>query len=498
LNTRLAAFADRAGLGAIYLMDVAGQTISASNHAEPTSFVGQNYAFRPYFSNALAGGQGRFYAIGATTGRPGYFIADPVRDAAGDTIGVIAIKIDFSTLEESWRSSGEQVLLANRDGVVLLASDQAWRYRTLTALTDDQRAKIIAARQFTGQDLAMLDWVPTDDQRARIGGAELLHLTSEDLPQGWALHYFTSDDRAVAQSWLVTALVGFAGGLALILFQVQRARRVSAALAISEKEEAQLRQANARLAVEIEDRRRAERRLQRTQNELERASRLAALGQLAASVTHELGQPIAAMRNHLTAAEISAKPTATLAHDVGSLVDRMEAITRQLKFFARSAPEPFVELDLRDAVATALILVQPNFEAAGITCDVQSDPDPIMMRGIRLHLEQVLTNILRNAADAVEGTDDPMVTITLGGSDADVWMACADNGHGLGQATLAELQEPFVTTRESGQGMGLGLAISASIVSDLGGVMTAENRPDGGAIFKISFPSLAALREAAE
>jgi two-component system C4-dicarboxylate transport sensor histidine kinase DctB len=91
-----------------------------------------------------------------------------------------------------------------------------------------------------------------------------------------------------------------------------------------------------------------------------------------------------------------------------------------------------------------------------------------------------------------------MVTITLGGSDADVWMACADNGHGLGQATLAELQEPFVTTRESGQGMGLGLAISASIVSDLGGVMTAENRPDGGAIFKISFPSLAALREAAE
>ncbi len=498
LNARLAAFADRAGLDAIYLMDVAGQTIAASNHAAPGSFVGQNYAFRPYFSDALRGGQGRFYAIGATTGQPGYFIADPVRDAAGDTIGVIAIKIDFSTLEESWRSSGEQVLLANRDGVVLLASDQAWRYRTLTALTDAQRNRIIDARQFPGQDLTLLDWTPYDDQRARIGGAELLHLISNELPQGWALHYFTSDDRAVAQSWLVTALVGFIAGLALILFQVQRARRVSAALARSEKEEAQLRQANARLAVEIEDRRRAERRLQRTQNELERASRLAALGQLAASVTHELGQPIAAMRNHLTAAEMTAKPNPTLTQDVSSLVDRMEGITRQLKFFARSAPEPFVELDLRDAVQTALTLVQPNFDAIGITCDLQAGRDPIMMRGIRLHLEQVLTNILRNAADAVEGTTDPTVTITLGQSDADVWVACADNGHGLGQATLAELQEPFVTTRESGQGMGLGLAISASIVSDLGGVMTADNRPDGGAIFRVSFPSLAALQEAAE
>jgi two-component system C4-dicarboxylate transport sensor histidine kinase DctB len=88
--------------------------------------------------------------------------------------------------------------------------------------------------------------------------------------------------------------------------------------------------------------------------------------------------------------------------------------------------------------------------------------------------------------------------ITLGQSDTDVWVACADNGHGLGQATLAELQEPFVTTRESGQGMGLGLAISASIVSDLGGVMTAENRPGGGAVFRICFPSLASLQEAAE
>ena len=106
-------------------------------------------------------------------------------------------------------------------------------------------------------------------------------------------------DTVFPMTWVVA-------GLALIVYQVQRARRVGAALARSEKEEAALRQANERLAREIEDRRTAERRLKRTQGELERASRLAALGQLAASVTHELGQPIAAMKNHLTAAELSA------------------------------------------------------------------------------------------------------------------------------------------------------------------------------------------------
>ena len=498
LNRRLEDFAAQAGLDAIYLMDKNGITISASNYRDVGSFVGQNYAFRPYFQNALSGEQGQFYAIGATTGLPGYFIANVVLDDAAAPTGVIAIKIDFSGLQESWRNSGEQVLLANEDGVVLLSSDPDWQYRVLNPLSDQQQERIRQARQFTGHQLDPLDWIELPGNQARISGAKRLHLAATDLPHGWSLHYFASDDRAVARSWLVTALFVLLAGVAFIFLQIQRTRRVGAALARSEQEEAQLRQANERLAIEIDDRKTAERRLKRTQGELERASRLAALGQLSASVTHELGQPIAAMRNHLVAAEIGTSGQTSLTQKVGSLVDRMEGITRQLRFFARSENEPFDNVDLCNSVRAALALVDPNIEQAKVEVSLDVPANPVLIRGIALRVEQVITNLLRNAMDATDETSAPEIRIAVTVSKDQATLEIQDNGHGLGEATLAELQEPFVTTRESGRGMGLGLAISASIVKDHDGTMTARNRSGGGTVFCVTFPIASRPEEANE
>ena len=498
LNRRFEDFAERAGLDAIYLMDEDGITISASNYRDTGSFVGQNYAFRPYFQSAISGAQGRFYAIGATTGLPGYFIANAVLDDQGAPTGVIAIKIDFSDLQDSWKNSGEQVLLANEDGVVLLSSNSDWQYRALTPLSAPQQERIRDARQFPGQDLDALDWVELPGDKARIAGTKRLHLAATELPHGWSLHYFASDDQAVARSWLVTAVFVLLAGVAFIFFQIQRARRVTAALARSEEEEAKLREANERLAIEIDDRKTAERSLKRTQGELERASRLAALGQLSASVTHELGQPIAAMRNHLVAAEISSSGQTKLPQKIGSLVDRMEGITRQLRFFARSESEAFDDVDLCTSVHAALALVAPNIEQGKVKISIDAPTGPVFIRGSALRIEQVITNLLRNAIDAMDGADAPEIHIAVMASDNEAVLEIQDNGHGLGEATLAELQEPFVTTRESGRGMGLGLAISTSIVKDHDGTMTARNRDGGGTIFRVTFPMASITEETDE
>jgi two-component system C4-dicarboxylate transport sensor histidine kinase DctB len=498
LNRRLEDFAEQAGLDAIYLMDEDGITISASNYRDTGSFVGQNYAFRPYFQSAISGEQGRFYAIGATTGLPGYFIANAVLDGQGASTGVIAIKIDFSSLQDSWKNSGEQVLLANEDGVVLLSSNSDWQYRALTPLSEPQQERIRDARQFPGQDLDALDWVELPGDQARIAGTKRLHLATTDLPHGWSLHYFASDDQAVARSWLVTAVFVLLAGLAFIFFQIQRARRVSAALARSEEEEAKLREANERLAIEIDDRKTAEQSLKRTQGELERASRLAALGQLSASVTHELGQPIAAMRNHLVAEEISSSGESKLPQKIGSLVDRMEGITRQLRFFARSESEAFDDVDLCASVNAALALVEPNIEQGKVKVSIDAPIGPVFIRGNALRIEQVITNLVRNAIDAMDGADAPEIHIAVMASDDEAVLEIQDNGHGLGEATLAELQEPFVTTRESGRGMGLGLAISTSIVKDHDGTMTARNRDGGGTIFCVTFPMAPVTEETRE
>lgn len=491
LNRRLRDFVEKSELDFIYLMDTNGLTISASNAGEPASFIGQTYSFRPYFKEAMAGGQGRFYGIGATTGLPGYFIATAVQDETGSVIGVIAIKMDLSELQSSWREAGENVLLVNQDGVVLLASTPAWRYRALTPLSQAQRERITRSRQFSGKVLSPLDWQPLSDTRAQLSGRAYLHLISSDLPHDWSLHYFASDDRAVARSWLVSGILVILAGLVVMAMQLQRTRQIGAALVRSEQEEAQLRRANERLAVEIAERRAAERQLQKAQGELERASRLAALGRLAALVTHELGQPIAAMRNHLAAAEMSSHAPSSLTGRIGELVNRMEGITRQLKFFARTHEEEFETVDLHAALETSLGLVDPNLTDHGVRVDFKEPDQPVCVRGNRLRLEQTMTNLLRNAVDAVEDVEQPHITVLLGQTGKEAWFEIKDNGHGLGGVSLEALQEPFVTTRESGRGMGLGLAISAGIVRDHDGQMTARDAEPQGTIFRVTLPALA-------
>ncbi|SFJ97357.1 sensor histidine kinase [Celeribacter neptunius] len=506
LNARLRDFANRSGVDAIYLMAPDGETISASNAGTALSFIGHNYAFRPYVRDAIEGREGRFYGIGSTTGLPGYFISEPVRDGTGALTGVIAIKLDLTALEAAWRDGGEQVLLANGEGVVLLASDESWRYRLLRPLNQGERERIDRDRQFSGAELRPLDWQSRDNGAARINGEEVIHLSSTDLPHGWSLHYFAGRERVITLSWLVTALaLGLAAGV-FILFQVRRTERIGAALRRSEAEEAELREANDRLAVEIEERRAAERRLQRTQKELEQASRLAALGELSASVTHELGQPIAALKNHIAAAEIGGRSDPSLLARLSGLTERMEGITRQLRFFARPGQRGLEPVDLDLAMDEALALVSPNLELSGVALSRARALPPAVVKGSKLRIEQVMTNLLRNAVDAMEDEIDPRLDIAVGtarnaqGEDIG-WFELRDTGHGLGAATLDELQEPFVTRRASGQGMGLGLAISASIVREHGGRIEARNggtdtdAPGSGAVFRVELPLAATTGE---
>ncbi len=489
LDHRLARFAQSAGLDAIYLMDHSGLTVSASNAKTAASFKGQNYGYRPYFQAAQRGELGEFYGIGATTGKPGYFYAIGVRHPGGLDDGVIAIKSDLSPLQDSWQASGERILLANSDGIVLLASDPGWRYRTLQPLSDTQRDRIAESRQFGAEALDPLDWsVNRRTQTASIDNTAFFYLHTADLPNSWSLHYFEPRDLAITRAWLVTGGFVMLTMLSFIWLQMGRAQRIGAALRRSEREETLLRQANEALANEVEDRKQAQQALQETQAELARAGRLAALGQLASSVTHELGQPIAAMRNQLAAADMTQGPTA-LSDKMQGLVARMEDITRQLKFFSRKGRDQFEPLDLRAVLDAALDLMAPNITQIGVSVSVDRAPDQLGLTGNRLRLEQVATNILRNAIDAVENADDKQIVITMGADATTVWFEIADTGHGLGDRSFDDLREPFATTRESGQGMGLGLTISAGIVSDHGGTITAQNKAGGGAVFRVSLPN---------
>lgn len=484
LNRRLAEFAAEARAEAIYLMAPSGLTIAASNHGAKQTFIGQNYAFRPYFREAMTGAPSDFFAVGATTARPGYFLAAPVRGPAGDISGVIAIKIDLDGFTADWAAAEETVFVANADGVVILSSDPALLYRALAPLPEARRAEIAAAKQFGGRALTPLDWAARAPGRAALNGAPFIHVAAPVDGAGWTLHLVADETRARERAGLALAIAAAIVTLLAASAFAFRSERFRAALRVSQADRDALRETNERLAREIGERRAAEARATEAESELRRAGKLAALGQLAASVTHELGQPLSAMRNYLAAAEIGGPPP---TDKLSGLVDRMDGITRQLRFFAQPDEIAMEAVDLSAVARSALELVAPDAARAGVATTLSApDPGPAA-RGVRLRLEQVAVNLIRNAVQAAE-ENGGAVRISVGPGAR---LTVEDDGPGLGGADISALQEPFASSRPSGEGMGLGLAISAEIAREHGGAIAAEDIPGGGARFTLVLPETA-------
>ncbi|MFA8386660.1 MAG: ATP-binding protein [Pelagibaca sp.] len=486
LNPILADIASRAGAEFVFVLDLNGKTVASSNYRDADSLVGKYYTFRPYFRDAVVGGAGRFYAVGVTTGRPGYFIAEPVRDEAGTIQGVVTVKIGFNDLSRALSGNGELVLVADELGVVLASSDPALIYGYMAPLSDGNRRTLAEQQQFGDETLFPLDWTPESDRRARLDGTAYVWTKANLEEEDWSLHLLSEVRNSRRQ-----ALLYVAGGLMTLLLltvaaSVYRAAQLRNALALSNAD-------RTRLTREIEERRNTEKKLESARSELAQKEQLAALGQLSASITHELGQPISAMRNYLVAEEIAAnaEPNA-LWPQLSGLLDRMQRIVDQLRLFGRTSATGATAFPAQETVQAAVQLVRHTAREAGTRLIFDMPEEPVMVRGRPERFEQVIVNVLRNAIDSTEGMDDGVVDLSMAELDDTVVVRIADNGHGLGDLNIADLSKPFFSTKPSGKGMGLGLAISGQIINEMGGTLHAENRVERGAVFMISVPTGAA------
>jgi two-component system C4-dicarboxylate transport sensor histidine kinase DctB len=287
---------------------------------------------------------------------------------------------------------------------------------------------------------------------------------------------------------LALEIMGFAILLAGVFYLTSR--RAMSRAGLFQQESAGLRQLNAALQREIAERKRAERSLEVAEQTLLQSSKLAVLGEMSAAVSHELNQPLAAMKTYLAGAKLllqRKRPDEALASfgRIDDLIDRMGAITRQLKSYARKGSDHLEPIDLRDCVASALSMMEPQLRQRSVEITRTLPPEPVIVQGDRVRLEQVLVNLLRNAFDASKNVADPKIGILVaGGAEASVLVR--DNGAGI--EDLETLFEPFYTTKAPGDGVGLGLAISSGIVNELGGRLTARNWSDGGAEFEMILP----------
>jgi two-component system, NtrC family, C4-dicarboxylate transport sensor histidine kinase DctB len=506
LNRKLAQLRREADTRAMFVIGADGTVIASDDWNAPDSQVGKSLADRPYFVQAAASGRSSYLGIEPSTNRIRYYLAEAIRDGA--LLGVAVVRIEFDELEAAWEKAGEHVVVADSDGVAFLASDAAYRYRGLDLLGSPARRH--PADRYYGLAVSNIEGEVLErrnsDLVVRINSpdADVVYLSqSISLPEyGWTIHRLTSlatvnedqRDGAIIGGSLSTLIII----LALYVMERHRAYVAAAESGAELKRQVaertrELRESNASLQSEIEERRRTEARLRATQNELVQAGKLAALGQMSAAIAHEINQPLAAIRTFVASTKIFAQRRNhdQVAHNldlITDLAERMASITGHLKTFARKAEPGHSEPVLvARAVARALFLLESDIRAAGVRIEKDIAPDTWVM-GHAIQLEQVMVNLVRNALDAVADVDQPRIDIHVRASSDTVSIAVADNGHGIPADQIDRVFDPFFTTKPVGKGLGLGLSITYGIVQDLGGGIHAVNRPDSGAELTVKLP----------
>lgn len=517
---RLNETADSADL---YIVDSDGIALAASNFDRENTFVGQSYAFRPYFTDALITGKGRYYAVGVTTGQPGYFLWHAVPDADGNTIGVAVVKIDLMHLQDDWRSAGDVVAMVDDNEVIFLTTDPQWLYRPMSPLSDPQVRMFRETQQYGGAVLRAnpllsgereIDGVMVENiDDGSVTGHEYVAF-SRTLPQyDWTL-FVLSDMRTIqGQAGLVAggAVVTMIAAMLIVLVTHQRRQIMRAKMnahTILEQRvaarTAELTAANSQLSVEIDQRIRIEQNLRRAQDNLIHATKMASLGQALAGVAHEINQSLAALRTYIASTQIFLERTdkdraAANLTTISSVVERMGELTQHLKSFARKETVAKQSTDLVAAVRYGLKLIDYRVTADDVRLTVLQPDEPVYVVANTIRLEQVVVNLVSNALDAMRDHPNRNLTVEIfqGGNNVAV-LEVSDTGRGIPGDFLNSVFDPFYTTKEVGEGLGLGLSISYGIVKDMGGDITVESEQDVGTTFRITLPLAAQVTAPAE
>ncbi len=486
----------RAGTNQIFIADSQGRVLSASETLTPPARLAES----------LAQDRSHFFAADPNTGSTDFYLLHPLRQAR-QAVGVIVVRFNLAPLEATWidlglRSQNERILVADDQDVVIMSSVPAWKYTVLGHADPSRRQALQASARYpqaVGADLdlpASLEVHQGQQVALPLPGARpMLAQQRQLVPLGLRLVALSDltevKQRAQLAAWGGAAFGASIGLLVLYLSSRRRAlRQITKAqtelrLAHGQLEQlvdsrtAELRQTNDALKTQIAQ------RLQ-TEGELLQASKLAVLGQMSAGLSHEVNQPLTALRalarNSIRLLESGRQDAvATNLKLMDDMVERMGQITRQLKSFARKADEQVTgAVSLLDCVRNALLLLEHRSRAIDLQTDVDV-PTGLRVRAEANRLEQVLVNLFGNAIDAMQQQTERHLRVRATAQDGGrrVLVQVQDSGAGVGEEQLLHLFEPFFTTKPAGEGLGLGLVISAKIVHEFGGTLRAVRLEHG-------------------
>ncbi len=489
-TARLISFVEEIGAASLLMLDADGRIVAATDRNR----LGENLKPTQIYVDAMRSNV-TVFTVEPREGAGYYFAYSRRVEMQSTVLGVIVVEVDLQKFERAWAGISDAVLVTDSEGTILLATEPRWRGLTEEAALQRQPPQGAIQRAIQ----ATSDWtaLPAD---AYVQGEAVLRKDARIPFRGWQIASFTTyaGVRERVNGVLALEIMGFAILMAAAFYLLSR--RSFQKVALFQRESASLRALNHRLQREIAERERMQQSLEVAEQSLAQSSKLAALGEMSAAVSHELNQPLAAMKTYLAGARLLVnrnRPEEALSSfkRIDDLIERMGAITKQLKSYARKAGDEFTPVELGDALASALALMEPQLRQRQMKIRRVLPDEPVEVMGDRMRIEQVMINLLRNALDATQTSQDPEIEVILAKGET-ASLTVRDNG--LGIENLNDLFEPFYTTKKPGDGVGLGLAISSGIVNDLGGRLMARNGQDGGAVFEMQIPILNRDIEAAE
>lgn len=488
VNRTLELLAARTDAADIYAIAPDGVTVAASNWRRATSFVGQNYGFRPYFRDAMRTGAAELFALGTVSRRPGLYIARAV-ERNGRRIGIVVVKVEFDTVEAGWARTPGASFVTDHNGVILVTSRPEWRFHAIAALDPAVLARARRTLQFGARPPRAAP-LSLAGRSASVGTDPLAiphRVASTPAPlAGGRLYHLAPLEPALAAARTQALLAGAAMLLIVVIatgvaFRTADTRRLQHQARVALEAEVasrtvELREANARLITESEQRAAVERRYRIAREELAQASRLGTLGQITAGVAHEINQPVAAIRTFAESGMTlldrgSPDPARMNLARIVELSDRIGQITAELRGFARKRTTAASAAMLGSIFDGVMILLGERARGiVSISADAQLRA--ISLRGDRVRIEQILVNLLQNALDAVAALAEPAVTLVATETGATIQIVVTDNGAGVDPTIVDTLFTPFTSAKDNG--LGLGLAIARDIAREFGGELVHE------------------------
>ena len=413
-------------------------------------------------------------------GRRAYVFASAVW-AAGTIAGIVLVYVDLESIENTWSLINNPILATDATGRVIMSNRPAWRMVPRPDFSEPVR----------GGAANPIQDIPTD----------YLARSRALPPLKWTLTVLL---QAAPIRWAALVWGGLAAAVAvgLVLLVQTAINRHFAALRRSRSERAislrlerivrdrtrELLQTNSSLAHEVAERKAAVDLLRKTQSELVQTGKMAALGQMSTALSHEINQPLSAVKTYAQNALVylerdRTEEAADNLRRISDLTDRMAEVSRHLRNFARKPNPTFGSTSISKVVTDALMVVAARLREAQVDVVEDLGPPGILVRGGPVRLQQVMVNLVLNALDAMAGERQARIYITVTPGDGFVEVSVRDTGPGIAPDVLPQIFDPFFTTKSVGQGLGLGLSISYNIVKDFGGTLSAHNSPQGGACF---------------